>query len=89
MFFVFDRQISQEDKNWEQNIQELQKKVGFHISPQTDSSPTVTVLHQCYLNNEAGLVFETSLETNTISCMIKRLSPHLHRVYFFLLHSTE
>lgn len=28
---VSGRQISQEDKNWEQNIQELQKKVGFKI----------------------------------------------------------
>lgn len=28
-----DRQISQEDKNWEQNIQELQKKVSFNSSP--------------------------------------------------------
>lgn len=39
---VSDRQISQEDKNWEQNIQELQKKVGFDSSPHTFSSITVT-----------------------------------------------
>lgn len=42
---VSDRQISQEDKNWEQNIQELQKKVSFHISSQTEYSPTVTAVH--------------------------------------------
>lgn len=27
-----NRQISQEDKNWEQNIQELQKKVRFYTN---------------------------------------------------------
>lgn len=36
--FVLDRQISQEDKNWEQNIQELQKKVLVHASAQTHRS---------------------------------------------------
>lgn len=41
---VSDRQISQEDKNWEQNIQELQKKVSFHTSPQTHSSAIVTAV---------------------------------------------
>lgn len=39
---VYDRQISQEDKNWEQNIQELQKKVGFDASPHTYPSVTET-----------------------------------------------
>ena len=44
--------------------------------------PPVTVLLPCYLNNEAGLIFETSLETNTITCMIKQISPHSHTIYF-------
>lgn len=68
-----DRQISQEDKNWEQNIQELQKKVGFHTSPQTHSSAIVTVVYWCYLNN--------LLKTNADSRTIKE--------YIFLPHSTE
>lgn len=36
MFLCLNRQISQEDKNWEQNIQELQKKVRFQAWQTTD-----------------------------------------------------
>lgn len=48
MFFFSDRQISQEDKNWEQNIQELQKKVSFNSPSQATLSGTTSPLTFCF-----------------------------------------
>ena len=46
LFYIHNSQISQEDKNWEQNIQELQKKVGFGSSPQAHSYCSALMLRQ-------------------------------------------
>lgn len=88
MLLCLNRQISQEDKNWEQNIQELQKKVNFHTSPQTYSSPTVAVVH-CYLSNEIGLVFESSLMKKYRQLHDKICFFPIQKEYIFLPFSIE